>query len=128
MIKGKVAYMSPEQAGGETIDNRSDIFSCGILLYELITGKRMFSGDTMHILTNVRDAEFTKPEEVKKDLPEKLLEILYKTLEKEADQRYQTCGDMLTDLEECMHQLNMHPTAHGLSLYMKILFAEEIAT
>ncbi|MEA3548051.1 MAG: protein kinase [Thermodesulfobacteriota bacterium] len=127
MIKGKVAYMSPEQAGGKTIDNRSDIFSCGILLYELVTGKRMFSGDTMHILANVRDAEFTKPEEAKKDLPEKLLEVLYKALEKEADQRYQTCGDMLTDLEECMHQLNMHPTAHGLSLYMKTLFADEIA-
>lgn len=126
MIKGKVAYMSPEQAAGKTIDQRSDIFACGILLYELVTGKRMFSGDTMHILANVRDAEFTKPEEARKDLPEKLLKILYKALEKEADQRYQTCGDMLTDLEECACRLDMHPTAHGFSRYMKTLFAEEI--
>jgi len=127
MIKGKVAYMSPEQAAGKTIDQRSDIFACGILLYELVTGKRMFSGDTMHILANVRDAEFTKPEEAKKNLPKKLLKVLYKALEKEADQRYQTCGDMLTDLEECACQLELHPTAHGFSRYMKILFAEEIA-
>ena len=127
MIKGKVAYMSPEQAGGKTIDNRSDIFSCGILLYELVTGKRMFSGDTMHILANVRDAEFTKPEDAKKNLPDKLLAIIYKALKKEADQRYQTCGDMLIDLEECMHQLGIHPTTHGLSRYMKTLFAKEIA-
>ena len=127
MIKGKVAYMSPEQAAGKTIDQRSDIFACGILLYELVTGKRMFSGDTMHILANVRDAEFTKPEEAKKDLPEKLLKVLYKALEKEADQRYQTCGDMLTDLEECACRLDVHPTAHGFSRYMKTLFAEEIA-
>ena len=127
MIKGKVAYMSPEQAAGKTIDQRSDIFACGILLYELVTGKRMFSGDTMHILANVRDAEFTKPEEAKKDLPKKLLKVLYKALEKEADQRYQTCGDMLTDLEECACRLDVHPTAHGFSRYMKTLFAEEIA-
>ncbi|MBU4263937.1 MAG: protein kinase [Proteobacteria bacterium] len=126
MIKGKVAYMSPEQAAGKAIDNRSDIFSCGIILYEMVTGTRMFSGDTMHILAKVRDAQFERPEEVRQDLPEKLLEVLYRSLAKDPANRYQTCGDMLTDLEECMQQLGVHPSANVLAKYMKILFAEEI--
>ncbi|MEW6518149.1 MAG: protein kinase [Thermodesulfobacteriota bacterium] len=126
MIKGKVAYMSPEQAAGKTIDHRSDIFSCGIILYEMVTGRRMFAGDTMHILAKVREAQFDKPEEIRPDLPEKLLEILYRALAREPANRYQTCGDMLADLEECMEQLGAHPTANVLARYMKALFAEEI--
>lgn len=126
MIKGKIAYMSPEQASGKAIDHRSDIFSCGIILYEMVTGKRMFSGDTMHILAKVREGEFVKPEELQQDLPQKLLQVLYRALEKEPNNRYQTCGDMLTDLEECMQQLGLHPTANVLARYMKTLFAEEI--
>ena len=126
MIKGKVAYMSPEQAAGKPIDHRSDIFSCGIILYEMVTGRRMFSGDTMHILAKVREAQFDKPDEVRPDLPEKLLEVLYRALAKEPANRYQSCGDMLTDLEECMPQLGTHSTANVLTKYMKTLFAEEI--
>lgn len=125
MIKGKVAYMSPEQAAGKTIDHRSDIFSCGILLYELITGKRMFSGDTMHILSRIRDADCIRPNELPIDLPEKLLEVFDRALQKDPDKRYQSCGDMLNDLEECM-QFGTHPSPQGLSKYMKTLFAEEI--
>ena len=102
MIKGKVAYMSPEQAAGKVIDHRSDIFSCGIILYELITGKRMFAGDTMHILSKIRDAEYTIPEDIHDNLPEKLLEVFDRALQKEPKDRYQTCGEMLNDLEECM--------------------------
>jgi serine/threonine protein kinase len=127
MIKGKVAYMSPEQAAGKVIDHRSDIFSCGIILYELITGKRMFSGDTMHILSKIRDAEYAIPEELQSDLPEKLFEVFNRALQKEPDDRYQTCKDMLNDLEECM-QLGTYPTSQGLAKYMKKLFAEEIIT
>ncbi len=126
MIKGKVAYMSPEQATGKAIDHRSDIFSCGIILYELITGKRMFSGDTMHILSKIRDAEYTKPEELVEGLPTKLLEIFDRALQKDPDKRYQSCGEMLNDLEECM-RLGTHPSPQGLAKYMKTLFAEEIS-
>jgi serine/threonine protein kinase/thioredoxin-like negative regulator of GroEL len=125
MIKGKIAYMSPEQAMGKSIDHRSDIFSCGIILYELITGTRMFSGDTMHILSKIRDADYVKPQELQSDLPRKLLEVFDRALQKEPENRYQTCGDMLNDLEECM-QFGMHPSPQGLAKYMKTLFAEEI--
>lgn len=127
MIKGKVAYMSPEQAKGEHIDHRSDIFATGIVLYELATHKRMFQGETLKILSLVRNAEYESPESAARDLPAKLLGILHKALEKDSGQRYQSCGEMLADLEECVYQLSMRPTARGLSEYMKTLFAEEMA-
>lgn len=126
MIKGKVAYMSPEQAAGKKIDNRSDIFSCGIILYELVTGNKMFSGDTLHILSKVRNAEFAKPDEAQKGLPDKLLKIIYKALEKDPERRYQSCNDMLTDIEECLYENGMRPTVQGLAKYLKILFSTEI--
>ena len=126
MIKGKMAYMSPEQAAGKTIDHRSDIFSCGIVLYELITGTRMFSGDTMQIFSKVRDAEYVIPEKLLSDLPAKLLQVFERALQKEPENRYQSCGEMLNDLEECM-QLGTHPSPQGLAQYMKTIFAEEIS-
>ena len=126
MIKGKLAYMSPEQAEGQAIDHRSDIFSLGIILYELVTARRMFPDeDTLKLLTLVRRAEFEPPEQVNKDLPPPLYAILHKSLAKEPEQRYQFADEMLTDLEECMHHLPTWPTSRGLSQYMHQLFAEE---
>ena len=128
LIKGKVAYMSPEQAAGVNIDHRSDIFPCGILLYELLSGKRVFTGETLHILEKVRRAEFSPPEEVVQGLPSKVYQILHRALAKEPGERYQSGGEMLADLEECMFELSMRPTARGLSQYMKELFKEEISS
>ncbi|MBP1712154.1 MAG: serine/threonine protein kinase with domain [Deltaproteobacteria bacterium] len=128
LIKGKVAYMSPEQAAGINIDHRSDIFPCGILLYELLSGKRVFTGETLHILEKVRRAEFSPPEEVVKGLPSKVYQILHRALAKEPGDRYQSCGEMLADLEECLFELSMRPTARGLAQYMKDLFKEEISS
>jgi tetratricopeptide (TPR) repeat protein len=127
MIKGKVAYMSPEQAAGKTIDRHSDIFSAGILLYEMVTGTRMFKGDTLQILSKVREGEFEPPEKVTSGLPPKLYEILHLALAKNPGQRYQSCAEMLADLEECMYGLSQRPTTRGLAQYMKKLFEEEIA-
>jgi serine/threonine protein kinase len=127
MIKGKVAYMSPEQAAGNPIDHRSDIFSTGIVLYEMLSGKRMFQGDTMQILAKVRRAEFDPPEAVIPSLPVTLYRVLHQALAKEPSDRYQTCGEMLADLEECMVGLEIRPSARALGAYMKELFTKEIA-
>ena len=127
VIKGKVSYMSPEQAGGGNIDQRSDIFSTGILIYEMLTGKRMFEGEPLQILPKVCEAEFQPLDQVVKDLPPELYEIVHRALAKEPDQRYQSSGDMLSDLEECMHKNDLRATARGLSQYMRELFQEEIA-
>jgi tetratricopeptide (TPR) repeat protein len=128
MIKGKIAYMSPEQASGHPIDHRSDIFSTGIILYELVTGKRMFTGaDTLQILAKVSRAEFEPPEDVCTSLSPKICRILNKALTKDPDQRYPSCGEMLTDIEECLYELSLRPSARGLSQYTKELFHDEIA-
>jgi serine/threonine protein kinase/tetratricopeptide (TPR) repeat protein len=127
MIKGKVAYMAPEQAAGKTIDHRSDIFSTGILLYEMLTNTRMFMGDTMQVLALVRDAKIPWPDTIARDLPKQILDILQRALMKEPDERYQSCGEMLADIEKCMVELSMRPTTRGIAQYMKELFNEEIA-
>ena len=129
MIKGKVAYMSPEQAAGEVIDQRSDIFSTGILLYEMVTGARMFTGEsTMQILAKVRETQYEPPESALPGLSLKVYAIIRRALTKEPDERYQSCGDMLADIEECMKDLSMRPSARGFAQYMKELFREEIIT
>jgi len=127
VIKGKVSYMSPEQAGGESIDQRSDIFSTGIIIYEMLTGRRMFEGEPLQILPKVCEAEFEPLDQVVKDLPPELYEIQRRALAKDLDQRYQSSGEMLSDLEECMHKNDLRATARGLSQYMRTLFEEEIA-
>ncbi|HVO83150.1 MAG TPA: protein kinase [Syntrophobacteria bacterium] len=127
MIKGKVAYMSPEQAAGETIDLRSDIFSTGIILYELATGMPMFQGDTLQILNLVRNAKFTPAGHVSPQLPEKFHAILDRALAKERDSRYQSAGDMLADIEELMYQMSARTSPRQVADYMKVLFEEEMA-
>ena len=127
MIKGKVAYMSPEQAAGKVIDHRSDIFATGILLYELIAGGRMFKGDdTLQILSKVREGEFTPLGTLKGGLPEKLYDITAKALAKDPEDRYQSCADMQADIEECIFRLNLRPSGRSMAEYLKILFVEEI--
>ena len=127
LIKGKLAYMSPEQANGMQIDHRSDIFSTGIILYELLADRRMFTGETMHVLSLVRDAQYEPPEEVIPDLPSKLKEILCRCLAKDPNERYQTAGEMQADIEEFMFELSMRPNARSFAGYIKDLFEEEYA-
>lgn len=126
MLKKKVAYLSPEQALGEKIDSRSDIFCTGILLYEMVTNKKMYNGVTMQVLAKVRQAEFEPPEAAMSGLPPKLYRILDKALAKGKDQRYQSCGEMLADIEECISELPSRPTAQGLAEYMKELFGGDV--
>ena len=127
LIKGKLAYMSPEQANGQKIDHRSDIFSTGIILYELLAARRMFSGETMHVLSLVREAQYDPPEEVIPDLPSKLNAILSRALAKDPDERYQSAGEMLADIEEFMFELSLRPNARSFAGYIKELFEEEHA-
>ena len=125
LIKGKLAYMSPEQARGQTIDRRSDIFSTGIILYELLTGKRMFQGETMHIYSQVREAAYEPLQNLRPDLPGKLHEVVELSLAKEPNDRYQSCGEMLGDLEECIFNLSVRPNPRSFANFVKDFFREE---
>ena len=127
LIKGKLAYMSPEQAIGKAVDHRSDIFSTGIIFYELLTGRRMFEGETMHIYNLVREARYEPLGEILPDLPAKLYAVVERALAKEPDDRYQTCGEMLADLEECIFELSIRPNGRSFAQFIKEFFKEELA-
>lgn len=127
LIKGKLSYMSPEQANGEIIDHRSDIFSTGIILYELLADKRMFEGEALQIYPKVRQAQYEPPGKVISDLPPKLYEILHRALAKERDVRYQSGGDMLADLEECIYQTDSRSNTRSFAKYIQTLFKNEFA-
>jgi serine/threonine protein kinase len=125
IIKGKVAYMSPEQAEGKSIDRRSDIFAAGILLYEMITRKEMYEGDTMQVLNKAINAQYEPPEKLSPGLPPKVYEILHRALNKDLDERYQSCGEMMTDIENCLYDIKCRPNAKMLAKYITSLFEKE---
>jgi len=98
---GTLSYMSPEQVKGETVDNRSDIFSLGVVLYELLTGKRPFEGE--NISTIVYKIVHSAPQRISdfnKDLPPGDDPVIQKALAKKPQDRYQTCREMMADLEK----------------------------
>ena len=123
-IKGKIAYMAPEQAQAEKIDHRSDIYAMGILLYEMLTHERMFDGDTYSVFTKVLESEYTPAREVNKELPPDLCDIIDKALKKDREERYQAAEEMLSDVENCMHTHSIISSYRNLAQYMKDLFDE----
>jgi len=94
-LKGKFAYMAPEQVRGLPVTRASDIFAIGALLFELVTGHQLFEGDSdFAVLEHVRNAEFTPPRELEPDVPEEVEEIILKALEAAPEDRYAWASDM----------------------------------
>ena len=128
IIKGKVAYMSPEQADGKVIDHRSDIFATGILLYEMLARRRMYTGeDTLQVLSQVREARFEAPEKVIGYRYPELFRILNRALAKNPDARYPSSDEMQADIERLLNKLPNRPSTQGISQYMHRLFEKEIS-
>ena len=108
LILGTVNYMSPEQAKGERVDERTDIFSFGVLLYEMISGRTPFVGDsTAETFANLINAEPQPLSDLASSVPDELKRIVDKTLRKNKDERYLTMKDVLTDLK------NLEVTKNG---------------
>ncbi|MCD6273929.1 MAG: protein kinase [Deltaproteobacteria bacterium] len=126
LIKGKVGYMSPEQAEGKDLDIRSDIFAIGAVLYEMVTGERLYKGDTMEVLALARKAKFEPPENLVDKLPHVISRVIHRALAKNLEERYQSCGDMLADVEKSIHELSLRPTMWGLARFMKNLYKKSI--
>jgi serine/threonine protein kinase/TolB-like protein/Tfp pilus assembly protein PilF len=101
VIPGTAVYMSPEQARSETLDARTDIFSFGVVLYEMATGKKPFTGtNVVTTLHAVMNAKPEPPSEVNPSVPKELETIIGKAMEKSRDQRYQNVTDMKADLQQ----------------------------
>src|SRR5271167_2365583 len=100
MAMGTAGYMSPEQVRGETLDTRTDLFSFGLILYEMATGQRAFSGDTAALLKEaILNRTPVPAHDLNSTLPPKLQGIIDKALEKDREVRYQAAADMRADLE-----------------------------
>src|SRR6185295_11414080 len=96
---GTLAYMSPEQASGEAIDHRTDVWSLGVVLYETVTGRKPFDGGDRRATVNaILSGGITPARDFDPGLPAELDSILDKALEKERDLRYQTAADFQADL------------------------------
>ncbi len=102
-LKGKLQYMSPEQAWGKDIDHRSDIFSLGLVLYEMLTNEKVFSGRSeLSVLEQVRDPIITAPSMKNTDVDSEVDRIIFLALNAERDERYQSAEDFQRDLEKVM--------------------------
>ena len=118
--------MSPEQAWGKPIDRRSDIFSLGVVLHELLTGERLFRGDTdINILEKVRSAEVAPPSRTNPEVPENLDAVVLKVLAKEPDDRYANASDLLRDLDSVLYSYTPAPGSADVAIYLHRLQAEE---
>ncbi|UJR86356.1 serine/threonine-protein kinase [Sandaracinus amylolyticus] len=126
-LKGKIAYMSPEQLQRFPIDRRSDVFSLGIVLWELVSGSRLFKRRTEgEVALALMRGEIEAPSTVRHDCPPELDRIVLKALARKPEDRYETCADFAADLEEFIISTGRAAGAQMVREYMHELFADEI--
>ncbi len=121
-LKGKLQYMSPEQAWGRQIDYKSDIFSLGVVLYEMLTGKHLFEGDSeLSILEKVRHPKVEPLSKFIKDCPVELEKLLEKALKENPDERYSEANLMKKDIEEILSRYEPKVSEKTISDYLLYL-------
>jgi serine/threonine protein kinase len=123
-VIGKASYMSPEQVKGEGVDYRSDIFSLGIILYELALGQRLFRGPADVVMKRIVDEKVAPPTAVRRDFPPALELIIMRALEKRPGDRYQSAEEMRVDLEEFLADEGLRTGSRRMALYMKEVFPD----
>jgi serine/threonine protein kinase len=127
ILKGKFSYMSPEQVRGKPIDKRSDLFSLGVCLYELLTLERCFSGESdFSTLEKVREADFRRPTQINRDIPPELEKIVYRALARDPDQRFQNASDFQDALQKFLYQSGAFYSRKDLAAFMRATFAKEL--
>jgi hypothetical protein len=129
ILKGKFGYMSPEQVRGLTLDGRSDIFAVGVLLYELLTGEKLFMGESdFSTLEKVRAAHVPSPRQYNPAIPPELERVMYKALARERDDRYSRAGELRDALLPFTGNGARTYTEKTLAGFMQEAFAAELAT
>lgn len=120
VIRGKYAYMAPEQVAGEVLDGRTDLFALTIVLYEMLTGRRLFKAKTRNeTLMRVRSAEVPSPKVFRPEISQDLENFLFKGLAKEREDRFPTAGRMLEGLSKVMVEENHRVTNNDLATYIR---------
>jgi serine/threonine protein kinase len=117
-LKGKYAYMAPEQTEGDNIDNRSDIFACGIVLHEVLTGRRLFKGQNdVQTIERVRRCDVPPPSAQNPAVPRELDHIVLKALQRDPARRWSNAADMADALDDIVHGARFQPTHLQQILY-----------
>jgi serine/threonine-protein kinase len=123
VIKGKIPYMSPEQVEGQSVDARSDVFSLGTLLYELIAGEKPFDGNgPADVSLQILQKEITPAKLLWTGQPDALFTIIRRAHAKNRDTRYQSARDLQLALEMFLAKRSMACTSHDVSFYLDHLF------
>ncbi len=117
-MKGKYAYMAPEQTEGDDVDNRSDIFACGIVLHEVLTGRRLFKGNNdVQTIERVRRCEVPPPSLQNPAVPPELDAIILKALQRNPANRWADAADMANALDDVVHASRFQPDHLAQLLY-----------
>ncbi len=126
-LKGKLLYMSPEQAEGKPLDGRSDIFSLGSVLYEALTGKKLFAGDSeLSILKNVRQAKFSRLRDVNPKVPERLEKIILKILSKDLGERYDRAKSLENEFKTYLKEEKIHINESDVADYIRLIYDKDV--
>ncbi len=128
-LKGKLQYMSPEQAWGKTIDHRSDIFSLGLVLYEMLTGEKVFKGESeLSVLEQVRDPIIAAPSSHNPELGPEVDRIVFRALDPDRETRYQSAQDLQRDLEGVMRSQGLSADRAAIAAFLAELGGGPVAT
>jgi hypothetical protein len=119
---GKASYMSPEQVRGGEVDYRSDIFSLGIILYELTLCQRLYRGPADQVMRRIVENKVAPPTAVRRDYPPALELVVMRALEKRVEDRYQSAEEMRHDLEEFLDDHSLRTGTRRVGLYLQDLF------
>ncbi len=126
MLKGKFAYMAPEQARGEKVDARTDLFALGIVLWEMLTGGRLFAGDSdLAVLRAVQDSLIAPPARLNPDVPVELSDVVMKALARAPEERFQTGFEMEKALANYVLRNARSVDDSSVALFLQQLFREE---
>ncbi len=128
VLKGKFEYMSPEQARGDTVTQQSDLFSAGIILYEMLTGRRLFKTDSeIKTLEKIKAVDIKPPSSVNPNVPQRLDDIVMKALTADLDKRFRDARDFQQELLEYMYPSTPPTIQRSMAMFMEELFSEERA-
>lgn len=126
-LKGKLQYMSPEQAWGRPVDARSDIFSLGTLLFEMLTGERLFAGDSeISVLEAVREGKVRSPREIDPSISAEIDAIARRALAHDPADRFQSAGEMEQRLGAVLYEQKPTPSHTDLAAYVRKLEAAPV--
>ncbi|MBN1207707.1 MAG: protein kinase, partial [Myxococcaceae bacterium] len=129
MLKGKFAYMSPEQSRGENVDARTDVFALGIVLWEMLTGGRLFEGDSeLGVLRAVQQSVIPHPARLNPDVPEELGAVVMKALERDPEARHQTAGELERALVQCVLNHARSPDDTDVAAFVRRVYIGGVAS